>query len=484
MQLKQLLKEIDYKLLSGSLDVEVSQIDYDSRQVVNHSLFVCIPGAKVDGHSFIEQVINKGAKVVVVEREVEYQEGVTYIQVKEARLALALLSCAFFEHPSRKMTVIGLTGTKGKTTTSYMVQSILEKAGEKVGIIGTIGSIVNGEIRQTKNTTPESFELQKLMYEMVECGTQYCVMEVSSQGLMLNRVAGIDFDYGVFTNLSPDHIGENEHRDFEHYMECKKMLFKMCKVGLFNKDDEHFEDMIKDATCQIKTYSIKKDSDLKASHIQLSNGQGTLGVKFDTNGLINATFETDIPGHFSVYNSLVAIMICALNKIQVSYIQEALKQVRVRGRVEIVPVHQEYTVMIDYAHNALSFESLIKTIQAYNPHRIICVYGAGGHRDHKRRYEAGEIVAKYNAFSILTADNPRGESIKDICDMIITGIDKYNGEYVVIEDRKEAIHYALQHAEPKDVILCLGKGHETYQIIDKEPLPFSEREIIEQYFQN
>ncbi len=484
MQLKQLLKEIDYKLLSGSLDVEVSQIDYDSRQVVNHSLFVCIPGAKVDGHSFIEQVINKGAKVVVVEREVEYQEGVTYIQVKEARLALALLSCAFFEHPSRKMTVIGLTGTKGKTTTSYMVQSILEKAGEKVGIIGTIGSIVNGEIRQTKNTTPESFELQKLMYEMVEGGTQYCVMEVSSQGLMLNRVAGIDFDYGVFTNLSPDHIGENEHRDFEHYMECKKMLFKMCKVGLFNKDDEHFEDMIKDATCQIKTYSIKKDSDLKASHIQLSNGQGTLGVKFDTNGLINATFETDIPGHFSVYNSLVAIMICALNKIQVSYIQEALKQVRVRGRVEIVPVHQEYTVMIDYAHNALSFESLIKTIQAYNPHRIICVYGAGGHRDHKRRYEAGEIVAKYNAFSILTADNPRGESIKDICDMIITGIDKYNGEYVVIEDRKEAIHYALQHAEPKDVILCLGKGHETYQIIDKEPLPFSEREIIEQYFQN
>lgn len=484
MQLKQLLKEIDYKLLSGSLDVEVSQIDYDSRQVVNHSLFVCIPGAKVDGHSFIEQVINKGAKVVVVEREVEYQEGVTYIQVKEARLALALLSCAFFDHPSRKMTVIGLTGTKGKTTTSYMVQSILEKAGEKVGIIGTIGSIVNGEIRQTKNTTPESFELQKLMYEMVECGTQYCVMEVSSQGLMLNRVAGIDFDYGVFTNLSPDHIGENEHRDFEHYMECKKMLFKMCKVGLFNKDDEHFEDMIKDATCQIKTYSIKKDSDLKASHIQLSNGQGTLGVKFDTNGLINATFETDIPGHFSVYNSLVAIMICALNKIQVSYIQEALKQVRVRGRVEIVPVHQEYTVMIDYAHNALSFESLIKTIQAYNPHRIICVYGAGGHRDHKRRYEAGEIVAKYNAFSILTADNPRGESIKDICDMIITGIDKYNGEYVVIEDRKEAIHYALQHAEPKDVILCLGKGHETYQIIDKEPLPFSEREIIEQYFQN
>lgn len=483
MQLKQLLKEIDYKLLSGSLDVEVSQIDYDSRQVQDHSLFVCIPGAKVDGHCFIDQVIDHGAKVIVVEREVEYQIGVTYIQVKEARLALALLSCAFFDHPSRKMTVIGLTGTKGKTTTSYMVQSILEKAGEKVGIIGTIGSVVNGEMRKTLNTTPESFELQRLMHEMVEAGTKYCVMEVSSQGLMLNRVAGIDFDYGVFTNLSPDHIGENEHRDFQHYMDCKKMLFQMCKVGLFNKDDEHFQDMIQGVSCQVKTYSIHSDSDLKASHIELSRGQGTLGVQFDTNGLIDASFETDIPGHFSVYNSLVAIMICALNHIELPYIKDALKQVRVRGRVEIVPVHQDYTVIIDYAHNALSFESIIQTIEAYHPHRIICVYGAGGHRDHKRRYEAGEIVAKHHAFSILTADNPRGESVRDICNMIVEGIHRYQGEYVIIEDRKKAIHYALEHALPNDVILCLGKGHETYQIIDKEPIPFSEKQIIEEYFQ-
>ena len=246
MKLKQLLNEMNYQVLQGDLNQEVSQIDYDSRTVQDRSLFVCIPGANVDGHDFIDQVINRGARVIVVEHDVPFQEGITYIRVKEARLALALLSCAFFEHPSRQMTVIGITGTKGKTTTSYMMESILEKANKKVGIIGTIGSIVNGEFQKTKNTTPESFELQRLMRQMVECGCEYCVMEVSSQGLMLNRVAGIDFDYGVFTNLSPDHIGEHEHHSFEHYMACKKMLFQMCKVGIFNRDDEHYEDMIKE----------------------------------------------------------------------------------------------------------------------------------------------------------------------------------------------------------------------------------------------
>lgn len=483
MKLKQLLKEIDYTFIQGNMDQQVSQIDYDSRTVQQESLFVCIPGAHVDGHDFIDDVIMKGARTIIVERDVPCQEEITYIQVKDARIALALLSCAFFDHPSRKMTVIGITGTKGKTTTSYMVESILNKAHKKVGIIGTIGSLINGELRKTKNTTPESFELQRLMNEMVESGCEYCVMEVSSQGLMLNRVAGIDFDYGVFTNLSPDHIGEHEHHSFEHYMACKKLLFQMCKVGIFNKDDPHYEDMVDGAKCLRKTYSIEKDSDLRASHIHLYRGTGTLGVKFETSGLVQGSFETDIPGKFSVYNSLVSIMICHLLKIDVPYIQEALKQVRVRGRVEIVPVEQKYTVMIDYAHNALSFESILATIQEYHPHQIICVYGAGGHRDVKRRYDVGEIVAKYQAFSVLTADNPRGENVQKICQDIVTGIERVGGDYVVIEDRREAIHYALSHAQNGDVILCLGKGHEDYQIIDKEPLPFSEKQIIEDYFQ-
>lgn len=483
MKLKQLLTEIDHELLSGSIDQEVIQIDYDSRKVVENGLFVCIPGANVDGHDFIDQVIEKGAKVIVVEREVPLQDGITYVRVKDARIALALLSCAFFDHPSRKMTVIGLTGTKGKTTTSYMVGSILEKSHKKVGIIGTIGSVVNGQFRKTKNTTPESFELQKLMYEMVESGCEYCVMEVSSQGLMLNRVAGIDFDYGVFTNLSPDHIGKNEHRSFEHYMSCKKMLFQMCKEGIFNKDDQHYQDMITDATCHIHTYSIHESSDLQASDIHLTKDQGSLGVAFSTQGLINDTFVVDIPGEFSVYNSLVAIMICQLLNIETQYIQEALKQVRVKGRVEIIPSNKPYTVLIDYAHNALSFDSILSTIQAYHPHRIYCVYGAGGKRDVKRRYDVGEIVAKYHAFSILTADNPRGEDVHKICEDIVVGIDRIGGDYVIIEDRKEAIYYALEHAEAGDVILCLGKGHEDYMIYDQEEtVPFSEKEIIEDYF--
>lgn len=482
MKLETLLEELDYRLLSGSLDVEVSQIDYDSRKVIENGLFVCIPGANVDGHDFIDQVIDKGAKVIVVCKEVEFKEGITYVYVDDPRLALAKLSCAYYDHPSRKMKVIGITGTKGKTTTSYMVQSILENAGKKVGIIGTIGSIVNGVFKETKNTTPESFELQKLMNEMVEAGCEYCVMEVSSQGLMLNRVAGIDFDYGVFTNLSEDHIGPNEHTSFEHYLSCKQMLFKMCKVGLFNKDDARFEQMIEGATCDIKTYSINNDSDLKASDIHLSKGKGTLGVEFNTNGILNASFETDIPGKFSVYNSLVAIMICGLLEIDTKYIQSALKKVRVRGRVEIVPTPNNYTVIIDYAHNALSFESLLSTIAEYEPRRMICVYGAGGRRDPRRRYDAGRIVSKAKAFSILTADNPRGEKVSDICATIIEGLNVHGGQYVVIEDRKEAIHHALKMARDGDVILCLGKGHENYQIIDSVPLPFSEKEVIENYF--
>ncbi len=482
MKLEKLLKEVEYEFIQGSLGQNVNQIDYDSRNVTKDSLFVCIKGSRVDGHQFIDQVIERGAKTIVIEDDVQYRKGITYIKVKDARLALALLSCAFFDHPSRKLTVIGLTGTKGKTTTTYMVQSILERAGKKVGIIGTIGSMINGKLRSTKNTTPESFELQRLMKEMVDNGCEYCVMEVSSQGLMLNRVAGIQFDYGVFTNISPDHIGPNEHTSFEHYMSCKKRLFQMCEVGIFNKDDVHYLEMIKDVKCQIKTFSIHNDSDFKARNIELYHRLGELGVAFDVEGMLNSSFEVNIPGEFSVYNSLVAIMICHFLKIENAHIQNALKQVRVKGRVEIVPYSKEFTVLIDYAHNALSFQNILETIAAYHPHRILCVYGAGGKRAKSRRVEVGKIVASMNAYSILTADNPRGEKVVDICHDIVEGLDEHKGEYIIIEDRKKAIHYALDHATKGDVILCLGKGHEDYMIYDdKTTVHFSEKEIIEQY---
>lgn len=481
MKLEKLVEDIQYVLLQGDLSQEVSQIDYDSRQVVENSLFVCISGTKVDGHRFIPQVIASGAKVIVVEHEVEMVDGVTYIQVHDARKALALLSCAFFHHPSRHMTVIGVTGTKGKTTTTYMLKSILEAAHEKVGIIGTIGSMINGEFEKTMNTTPESFELQRLMHKMVEKGCRYCVMEVSSQGLMLNRVAGIDFDYGIFTNLSPDHIGPYEHHSFEHYLECKKQLFTMCKIGIFNQDDEHFKEISKDVPCQIYTYGVKQTSDLMASHIQLHKGEGRLGVSFEASGMVKGQFELDMPGEFNVYNALVAIMVAHFCHIPDEFIHLSLPYIRVLGRAEIVPVSKDYTVIIDFAHNALSTESILKTIHAYSPSRLVCIYGSVGDRTQVRRAEIGEVVSRLADFSILTADNPGHEDVHHINLDIIKGIEKHHGEYIEIVDRAEAIIYALSNAQKGDVILLLGKGHEDYQLIGDEHVHFSEKEIIEKY---
>ncbi len=482
MKLEVLLADIKYKLIQGNLNQEVSQIDYDSREVKENSLFVCIQGAMVDGHKFIDQVIEKGAKTIVVNKEVEYKEGITYIQVDDSRLTLALLSCAFFDHPSRKINVIGVTGTKGKTTTTYMLKSILENAGKKVGIIGTIGSMINGQFEKTKNTTPESFELQRLMNKMVNEGCEYCLMEVSSQGLMLNRVAGIEFDYGIFTNLSPDHIGPNEHRSFDHYKDCKKMLFHMCKVGIFNKDDAHYEDMIKDVTCEIYTYSLK-DGDLTATNIELYNDLGHMGVKFDASGLLEGRFHLDMPGYFNVYNAMVAMMLAHFYHIDHAFIHATLPHVRVSGRAELFHVSPLYTVIIDYAHNALSVKSILETIQTYNPSRIVCVYGSIGDRAKGRRKEMGEIIAKMSQFSIVTEDNRGFEDIRSINKEIIEGIQKYNGEYIEIDDRKEAIIYALDHAKQGDVILLLGKGHEDYQLVKDQKVYFSEKDVLAQYKQ-
>lgn len=483
MMLKDLLKELDYELIQGDLYQDVLHLEYDSQKVKEGSLFICIKGFHKDGHHYINQAIENGAKMIVVEKDVEYIDGMTYIKVQSTRYALALLSCAFFENPSHKMKVIGITGTKGKTTLSFMIDSILRRAQHQVGLIGTIGTYIQGQIYQTKNTTPESYEIQKMMHKMVKRGCEYCIMEVSSQGLMLNRVAGIDFDYGIFTNLSPDHIGENEHHSFEDYMMCKKKLFGMCKKGLFNKDDPYFQKMTHNISCEILTYSIVKDSDLQAIHFEPTSFQHSLGMKFETEGKVKLSIEMMIPGQFNVYNALGAILLCYDLHLPFETIQAGLKNLHVPGRLEIVPVPADYTVMIDYAHNPFAYDHLFQMLKDYHPVQIYCVYGAGGRRDRHRRFEVGAIVAKNHAFSIVTADNPRGEDVFRICHDIVKGIQAYNGDYVVIVDRKEAIHYALKHAQKGAIILCLGKGHEDYQIIDQEPLPFSERKMIEEYFE-
>lgn len=481
--LKNLLENIDYQLIQGNLELEITQIDYHSQNVVQNSLFVCLSGFRVDGHDYIPQAIDLGAKAIMIEKEVPYQPGITYIKVANTRYALAMISCAFFHHPSRQMTVIGITGTKGKTTVSYMIAAILKAAHIKTGIIGTTGTYIQDQYYQTQNTTPESYELQKIMRQMVNAGCTHCIMEVSSQGLMLERVVGIDFDYGIFTNLSPDHIGKGEHASFEDYLACKKKLFQMCRIGIFNQDDAFFPQMSQQATCQIKTYSLQQESDLQAFHLQPFIEEQKLGIMYQIKGMLKGTFRIFMPGTFNVYNALSATLLAQCLKIDFVNIHKGLQVVHIPGRLEIVPTPLPCIVMIDYAHNAYAYQNLFMMLKDYHPTQIICVFGAGGHRDRHRRFEVGEVVAKNHAFAVVTADNPRGEKVSDICQDIVAGIEKYHGAYVVIEDRRKAIHYALDHAVQGSMILCLGKGHENYQIIDKEPLPFSEREIIDEYFQ-
>lgn len=484
MRLSQLIekleeeKEIEY--IKGSKDIEVTEVVNDSRKVTPGSLFLCISGAVSDGHSYAKDVVSKGAKVLVVEKEVEEFEGVTIVKVKNSRYAMALIAAAYYNHPAEELKVIGITGTKGKTTTTYMVKSILENAGHKVGLIGTIEIIIGEEHIPAKNTTPESMDIQKYFRKMVEAGCDIVVMEVSSQGLMLHRTAGFVFEIGIFTNLEPDHIGPNEHASFEEYMECKGMLFSQCKVGIANVDSEHFEGVMKQATCKLETFGFSKQANLRAENVELLKTPGYLGVKYHTSGMVEMDVEIDIPGKFSVYNSLTAIAICLHFGVSKEDIQKALKQAKVKGRIEMVKVSDKFTLMIDYAHNAMSLESLLTTLKEYEPKRLVCLFGCGGNRSKLRRYEMGEISGKLADLTIITSDNPRDEEPQAIIEDIKTGMAKTSGKYVEIVDRKEAIRYAIQHGEEGDVIVLAGKGHEDYQEIKGKKYPMDERVLIQE----
>lgn len=483
MKLYDLLNEIEYKVLCGNTDLTISELVYDSRKVVKDSVFVCVIGTTFDSHTLIGEVVAKGASAVIVERDdILVPEGVTVIRVESSRKALAYMAAAYFGHPAKELKMVGLTGTKGKTTTSYMIQSVLEAAGKKVGVIGTIGAVIDGKKIKTANTTPESFELQKIFRQMVEAGCEYCIMEVSSQGLKMDRVAGFTFDIGVFTNFSADHIGPNEHASMEEYLYCKSLLFRQCNIGIINKDDASYEGAIKGHTCEVKTFALyAEDADLKAKNLNLVSEPGYLGVAFDVCGEVEGRIQTGIPGKFSVYNSLVALAVCHELQIPFEHIKTALATIKVKGRVEIVPVAEHFTIMIDYAHNAASVESLLTTIREYNPKRVVCVYGCGGNRSKLRRYDMGELCGKMADLSILTCDNPRDEEIAAINEDIKVGLARSNGKYIEIDDRTEAIHYSMDHAEEGDIIILLGKGHEDYQEIKGQKIYYSEREVIEEY---
>ena len=478
MTVKQLLEDLQYTLVQGTVDREVSELVYDSRKALQDGIFVCISGAVRDAHDFAAEVVEKGITTLVVEKDVEVPEHVTVIKVEDTRYALACLSAAYFGHPARELKTIGITGTKGKTTTTYMVKSILEKSGFKTGLIGTIETIIGDKNIPAVNTTPESYIVQKTFREMVDAGCQAVVMEVSSQGLMLHRVGGFTFDYGIFTNLEPDHIGPNEHKDMDDYISCKAMLFKQCKQGILNIDSEYFEKIAEGHTCEIETYGFSEKASLRAENVELFSKAGTLGVEFDLKGLLDFHVAVDVPGKFSVYNSLCAIAICRHFGVAEETIKKALLEIKVKGRVELIPVSERYTLMIDYAHNAMSLESLLTTLKEYNPKRLVCLFGCGGNRAKARRFEMGEISSKYADLTVVTSDNPRDEEPQDILDDIVVGVKKGPGKYVTIIDRKEAIKYCMDHAEDGDVIVLAGKGHEDYQEIKGKKYKMDERDLI------
>ena len=485
MNLEKLTEGVEFTLVQGTLDVEIADVLYDSRKAAPGMLFVCIVGTQRDSHDYAADCAAKGVAALVIEHDIDLTAvpGVTVLKVASSRRALALLSANYFGNPSREMTMIGVTGTKGKTTTTHMIKSVLEAAGRKVGMIGTNGIYYMGHHLDTANTTPESYELQKTFRAFRDAGCDTALMEVSSQGLMMDRVAGVHYDVGVFTNLSPDHIGPGEHKTFEEYRSWKGQLFQRCDVGIVNIDDENTEALLEGHTCRLVTFGRDARADYRAGEYELLRTHDFLGVTFHVSGKDDMDVRVNMPGEFSVYNALAALAVGKTLGVADEAIHEGLARCVVKGRVELVPISKKFTILLDYAHNEVSTESLLTTLRAYKPNRLVVVFGCGGNRSRLRRYGMGEICAKMADFSILTEDNNRFEKIEDILADIRVGMEKGNpdAKFVEIPDRLDALHYAVDHAQPGDLIAVIGKGHETYRDRLGVKTPFLERELLEEY---
>ena len=480
MDCKTLLKDISYELIKGSVECQISDVVYNSNEITKDCMFICIVGAKFDAHTKAAEAAEKGAAVLVVSRDITLPKDcdVTVVKVADTRYAMAFISAAYFGNPADRLKVIGVTGTKGKTTTTYLVKSILEHAGHKVGLIGTIEAMIGDKRIPANNTTPESYLIQQYFKEMEDVGCDVVVMEVSSQGLMQHRTQGFTFELGIFTNIEPDHIGPNEHADFTDYMHCKGLLFKQCKKGIVNCDDVHWQDVTEGHTCELETFGFSKEADLYAGDVRLLKGEGFLGVDFKVKGLLDFEVQFHSPGRFSVYNALTAIAICGHFHIPTEAIKDALREASVKGRIELIKISKEFTLMIDYAHNAMALESLLETLKEYKPGRLVCLFGCGGNRSKLRRFEMGEVSGRLADLTVITSDNPRFEKPQEIIDDIKTGIAKTDGDYIEIIDRREAIAYVIRNAKPGDVIVLAGKGHEDYQEIEGKKYPMDERDII------
>ena len=407
MILKELISELDYTLYNGDENVEITELVCDSRKIVKGCIFVCIKGTVFDGHTFIDEAIKQGAAAIITEDEVEItqnRKNTTFIAAADCRNTLALVSAAYFGHPSKRLFTIGITGTKGKTTTAFMVREILERCGYKTGLIGTIEIITGSRHIESANTTPESYDVQRYFKEMADNGCKCVVMEVSSQALMMKRCAGITFDIGVFTNLEPDHIGPNEHASFEDYMHCKGLLFKQCKIGIVNFDDEHTNKVLEGHTCSVETYGLNEGANLRAVNIQYVHEPGHISTEYDIEGE-KLHIKLSLPGKFSVYNSLCAVAVTRHLDVDEEKLKEALLTVAVKGRVEPVKVSDKFILMIDYAHNAMSLKSILETLREYNPKRLVSVFGCGGNRSKYR------VSLPISRLSLLTIQDLRNRLI-------------------------------------------------------------------------
>ena len=484
MLLKELLIGLNGLKARGSLDIDIKNVECNSKNIKEGDLFVAIKGFEENGHDFIDDAIKNGAVAIIIEegcdlKSFKVNKDTVVIMAKDTREALAIVSCNFYKNPSKKFKLIGITGTKGKTTTSYMIKEILEKAGKKVGLIGTLETLINGKkVKTNERTTPESLELQRLFSKMVDEKVEIVIMEVSSQSLKLNRVTGCDFDIVVFTNFSEDHISKIEHPDMEDYLQSKLKLFKMCKVGIVNGDDVQGSKIPRlFPESSITTFGIDNFANVMARDVTVTNTYADFKVKLTDR---NERVKVGIPGRFSVYNALASI--CVAKKFQVSpeIIKEALLEVKVPGRSEMGDNKLGIPIMIDYAHTKESLESILQAVKIYTRGKVICVFGCGGNRDKAKRPIMGEISGRVADFTFITTDNARNEEPEEIAKEIEKGIKKTKGKYKVVLDRKEAIREAIKMASKIDIVVIAGKGHEMYQEIKDKKIPFDERKIVKE----
>ena len=474
MKLRELLKDCPVLDVAADLDTEITEICYDSRKVTGGSLFVAISGFAADGNRFIPMAMEKGAAVVVTAKRP--QQPVPYVLVESDRLALAKISCNFYHHPAKAMTMIGITGTNGKTSSTLLLKQVLEQVlGVKVGLVGTMANLIGEEVIPTERTTPESLELQQLFARMQAAGCSHVVMEVSSHALALERVGGIHFDVAAFTNLTEDHL--DFHKTMDEYCAAKAQLFCRCDRAVVNRDDAYAERILEAAECPVLTTSVHGMADLRAEKVQLH----AEGVEFTAlTAQEQAKVSLPIPGRFTVANALTVLGIARQLGISLTDCAEALAKCQgVKGRVEVVPTPgKPYSILIDYAHTPDGLENVLRSVRDFCKGRLICVFGCGGDRDPMKRPIMGSIGVRLSDLAVVTSDNPRTEDPMAIIEDILKGINPEDGEYIVIEDRRKAIQYAMDIGKKDDIIVLAGKGHETYQDIGGHKYHLDEREEV------